>query len=63
MWKLVGLKVMEANTDNMGITYDSNVEWYMFVLNFVRIGWVENYGANADDMVSHKTVFLLQYGK
>jgi len=54
---------MEANTDNMGITYDSNVEWYMFVLNFVRIGWVENYGANADDMVSHKTVFLLQYGK
>lgn len=31
LWKLVGLKVMEANPDNMGITYDSNVEWYTFV--------------------------------
>jgi len=27
---------------------------------FVKIGWVKNYGANADDMVSHKTVFFLQ---
>jgi hypothetical protein len=25
----------------------------MFLLNFVKIGWVESYGANADDMVSH----------
>jgi len=31
LWKLVGLKVTEANADNMGITYDSNVEWYTFV--------------------------------
>jgi hypothetical protein len=30
---------MEASADNMGITYDSNVEWYMYVLNFVIIGW------------------------
>jgi hypothetical protein len=54
---------MEANTDNMGITYDSNIECYMFVLNFVKIVWVESYGAIADDMVSHKTVFFPWDGK
>jgi hypothetical protein len=48
---------MEANADNMEITFDSNVEWYMFVLNFVIIGWVENYGSNSDDTVSHNTIF------
>ena len=42
LWKLVGLKVLEDNADNMGITYDSNVKWYMFVLIFVKIGWVES---------------------
>lgn len=51
---------MEANADNIRITYDSNVKWYMFVLNFVKNGLVENYRVNADDMVSHKTVFFLQ---
>jgi len=60
---LVGLKVVEANADNMGITYDSTIEWYLFILNFVRIGGVESYGANADDMVSHTTLFFLQDGK
>jgi hypothetical protein len=54
---------MEANADNMGITYDSNIKWYMFILNFVKIIWVESYGANADDMVSHKMLFFLQDGK
>ena len=29
-------------------------------LYFVKTGWVENCGANADDTVSHKTVFFLQ---
>ena len=42
LWKLVGLKVLEANADNMGVTYDGNIEWYMCVLIFVKIGWVES---------------------
>jgi len=42
LWKLVGLKVIEAIEDNMGITYDSNIEWYLFLLNFVKIGGVES---------------------
>jgi len=30
---------MEANADNMGITYDSNVEWHMFVFCENWLGW------------------------
>lgn len=51
---------MEANTDKKGLTCDSKVKYCMFILNFVKAGWVESFGAKADSMVSHKTVYFLQ---